>query len=514
MSDTFMSQTQRPTNEQIVAHTTQMLAEGTRTRPLSAYEKQVWGATLMGIARYIPFMSHIVSVLNPFVDLTANTTYVDASARMGIFPEFFYVASLEQRMMFVVHEAMHVANRHFSRGEALNLNAQDLNKCGDLEINTTIQRISLLAKEVETGLLPEHFNLPKGQTLEQYNAMFQNLENGNAINGTPDPSQAGEPRDFSSLGQDSSNNGQSRRNPSNTTPQVEDKPREMKTRAEQLQENLENNTLGVDSETPSVCGVDSEERQEEAEKAGVKKTSEASINDARENTRQALQDHLSAGRGSRDMDVFAASLLEQMSQTPVVPWRRLFRKVMSRTYADVCLGAHSTSYRRVNKRYSNQQTILPGWVAYTPKITVAVDTSGSMGNDDYMAVLFEVEQMLRGFNKSGRNVSVFSVDTKPSKPKFVKSVKQLNLKGGGGTDMTVAFDSVLQLPVKDRPDIVVLCTDGCFSWNKRFFDAVKSVGATTVILITKENAYKDAIGALDKNSLPGCTFIDVSASLK
>jgi predicted metal-dependent peptidase len=77
-------------------------------------------------------------------------------------------------------------------------------------------------------------------------------------------------------------------------------------------------------------------------------------------------------------------------------------------------------------------------------------------------VVAEVEGILRGVGVARRQVHVLSCDTDVHKVQRVSRAKQVQLFGGGGTNMGAGIDAALEL--KPRPSVVVVLTDGYTPW--------------------------------------------------
>ena len=94
------------------------------------------------------------------------------------------------------------------------------------------------------------------------------------------------------------------------------------------------------------------------------------------------------------------------------------------------------------------------------RVAIIADTSGSMGSD-YGKVLREIETIIKGF---GRNdaVPVFSVDAAVHTRQRVRNVAEVQLIGGGGTDMRLGIREAYTL--RPRPDVAVVLTDGYTPW--------------------------------------------------
>lgn len=99
---------------------------------------------------------------------------------------------------------------------------------------------------------------------------------------------------------------------------------------------------------------------------------------------------------------------------------------------------------------------------------------------------------MKGVLKSSRvsDVLFTCVDTEMKKVQPVRRVENLDLRGGGGTDMSVFFNYVLHVPKGQRPDLTILCTDG-YDDIQRDLDAARAVKRPVIILVTQPDSYKD-----------------------
>jgi predicted metal-dependent peptidase len=95
--------------------------------------------------------------------------------------------------------------------------------------------------------------------------------------------------------------------------------------------------------------------------------------------------------------------------------------------------------------------------APSPKIVVAIDTSGSMGGDDLVAALREVRGILQAMRCPLELVSCDAHVNAIGRVTRIEDVPAL-LKGGGGTN----FRPVFELLEKEhpQPEIVIYMTDG------------------------------------------------------
>jgi predicted metal-dependent peptidase len=102
-----------------------------------------------------------------------------------------------------------------------------------------------------------------------------------------------------------------------------------------------------------------------------------------------------------------------------------------------------------------------------PLVTVAivVDTSGSMGQAELEAGLAEVKGVIRAVGIGHRGVLVLACDASVGAVTRVRRVEDVQLVGGGGTDMRVGIDAAER--ATPRPDVIVVLTDGYTPWPDR-----------------------------------------------
>ena len=176
--------------------------------------------------------------------------------------------------------------------------------------------------------------------------------------------------------------------------------------------------------------------------------------------RQVAQDCLRHGREAGNVPAgllrWAGDLLE-----PAVDWRKALAAELRRAVADAA-GAVDYSYRRPSRRASVAgDVVLPAQRRPVPDIAVVCDTSGSMSDDLLAMALAEVEGLLRAVGLA-RQLRVLACDTAVGPVRRVSSARQVELVGGGGTDMGAGIAAASSL--RPRPAIAVVLTDGFTPW--------------------------------------------------
>ncbi len=99
-----------------------------------------------------------------------------------------------------------------------------------------------------------------------------------------------------------------------------------------------------------------------------------------------------------------------------------------------------------------------------PLVTVAVvvDTSGSMGQAEVDAALAEVRGVIRAAGIGSQQLLVLACDAAVGATSRVRRVEDVQLVGGGGTDMRVGIGAAEAS--RPQPDVVVVFTDGYTPW--------------------------------------------------
>jgi predicted metal-dependent peptidase len=168
-------------------------------------------------------------------------------------------------------------------------------------------------------------------------------------------------------------------------------------------------------------------------------------------------------RHAKEAGTVPAGLLRWAQETlaPKVNWRTLLAAELRRAVADTA-GAADYSYRRPSRRAAAAgSVVLPALRRPVPEVAVVCDTSGSMTEDLLAMALAEVEGLLRSLGVA-RQVRVLACDAAAAPAQRITSARQVELVGGGGTDMGTGVAAASAL--RPRPAITVVLTDGYTPW--------------------------------------------------
>lgn len=146
---------------------------------------------------------------------------------------------------------------------------------------------------------------------------------------------------------------------------------------------------------------------------------------------------------------------------PKIDWRRALNAELRKAVAET-VGAVDYTYRRPSRRAAAAgNVVLPALRRPVPEVAVVCDTSGSMSEDLLAASLAEVSGLLNALGLA-RRLRVLACDTAVGPAQRITSARQVELVGGGGTDMGAGIAAAAAL--RPRPAVIVVLTDGYTPW--------------------------------------------------
>lgn len=170
--------------------------------------------------------------------------------------------------------------------------------------------------------------------------------------------------------------------------------------------------------------------------------------------RRVLEHHRSRGTLPAGIVRWAEGVVN-----PVVPWQRVLRSLVRQGLRQV-LGRTRASYERPHRRQAAfGRVLMPGSYDVRPRVAVVIDTSGSVSERMLAQALAEVDALL---SRVGAEVWALAVDAAAAQAQKVRRARDIELVGGGGTDMRVGIEAALEL--RPKVDLVVVLTDGLTPW--------------------------------------------------
>jgi len=161
-----------------------------------------------------------------------------------------------------------------------------------------------------------------------------------------------------------------------------------------------------------------------------------------------------------------------------VNWRKELASAVRHAVADVA-GASDYSYRRPSRRQgqvSNGKVIFPALRRPVPSVAVVVDTSGSMDDTMLAQALAEISSILKGLGQR-EGVHVLACDAEVQACRRVFRPEQVQLAGGGGTDMGAGLEAATRL--RPVPQVCIVITDGYTPWPDTAPRGMKVIVALT-----------------------------------
>ncbi|RSS80022.1 VWA-like domain-containing protein [Streptomyces sp. WAC06614] len=150
---------------------------------------------------------------------------------------------------------------------------------------------------------------------------------------------------------------------------------------------------------------------------------------------------------------------------PPQPWRDLLGAAV-RSAASAAGAGEDYSYGRPSRRSAGLPgAVLPSLRRRPPRVSVIIDTSGSVSDAELGSALLEVAAISRSVGGRRDQVTVIPCDAAARLVHPLCRGEGIPLVGGGGTDLRTGFARALR--TRPGPDVVVVLTDGQTPWPDR-----------------------------------------------
>ncbi|KFG77376.1 hypothetical protein FM21_15435 [Streptomyces mutabilis] len=147
---------------------------------------------------------------------------------------------------------------------------------------------------------------------------------------------------------------------------------------------------------------------------------------------------------------------------PPQPWRELLGAAV-RSAVGAPGPGDNHSYRRPSRRSASVPgVLLPSLRRTPPRVCIVIDTSASVSDAELGGALLEVAAITRAVGGRRDLVTVISCDAAARTAVPVCRAENIELLGGGGTDLRSGFARALRS--QHRPDVIVAFTDGQTPW--------------------------------------------------
>ncbi|NEA67347.1 VWA-like domain-containing protein [Streptomyces sp. SID12488] len=147
---------------------------------------------------------------------------------------------------------------------------------------------------------------------------------------------------------------------------------------------------------------------------------------------------------------------------PPLPWRELLGAVVRSAASGSGVGEDYTHGRPARRSAALPGVVLPSLRRRPPRVSVVIDTSGSVSDAELGSALLEVAAISRAVGGRRDLVTVLPCDAAAHMVHTLCRAEGIPLMGGGGTDLRTGFAKALR--ATPRPDVVVVLTDGQTPW--------------------------------------------------
>ncbi|MFD4656016.1 VWA-like domain-containing protein [Kitasatospora sp. NPDC058444] len=147
---------------------------------------------------------------------------------------------------------------------------------------------------------------------------------------------------------------------------------------------------------------------------------------------------------------------------PPQPWRQLLGAAVRSAVSGPGAGEDYSYGRPARRSAGVPGVLLPSLRRRPPRVSVVIDTSGSVSDDELGSALVEVAAIGRAVGGRRDQVTVVPCDAAAPAVHQLCRAEGIPLIGGGGTDLRTGFRTALR--GHPRPDVVVVLTDGQTPW--------------------------------------------------
>lgn len=180
---------------------------------------------------------------------------------------------------------------------------------------------------------------------------------------------------------------------------------------------------------------------------------------------------------------------------PPQPWRQLLGAAMRSAVSGPGAGGDYSYGRPARRSVGLPGVVLPSLRRRPPRVSVVIDTSGSVSDRELGSALLEVAAIGQAAGGRHDQVTVLSCDAAAQAVGPLCRAAGIPLVGGGGTDLRTGFAAALR--TRPRPDVVVVLTDGQTPWP-----AVAPSCRTVVGLFRRPSRYNENRGEYRPDAPP------------
>jgi predicted metal-dependent peptidase len=392
-------------------------------------------ARLKAIAK-APYLATAIWAMHPIATPGIGTMGIDKFWRLYYDPEVVEEWDVDGTATVLIHEVWHLLRRHPERAEEMGIDYDDRgfetqykhkvwNLAADCELNDDIRQ------EGHTfpieGVFPETFDLPEDKIAEWY---FDKIFDENEMQNAKKALQKLIQKIKDAIGEDG------------------------------------NPMAGDDGSGAGGIAKDWEKGKDATDEDGepLPQTLEGEGELVRQQVAHDIKKNIGNAPGH-------AERWAEERLNPKVDWRRQLQGAIRGALMQAA-GRVDYSYTRPSRRQSAvPQVVLPVMRGPKPSVAMVIDTSGSMSQKDLARALGEAKGVVEATESK---VSVIACDARAYEIQDIYRAEDIDLTGGGGTDMNAGLDKAEE--IKPAPAIAIVFTDGYTPpWREKKPDKIDKV---------------------------------------
>lgn len=417
-------------------------------------DKKLRAARVKACRVEFPYFSRILHSLTFIEKDDCPTLSVDQYLRVYYNREFIESLTLDHTIGVIVHEALHPFLLHHERAKRIGADPHMWNIAADMEINDGHKLRTMLPDFAVFPWDNEYKILPEGMTAEWYlNKLLEdNDEDDGDEEGDEESVEEGEEENQmgGSPGAPTDEDGEGD-SEGDSEGEGEGKPGKGKP--------------GKGKPTAGNCGSGADGQKRDWEDPPPSDDSSPGVSKSELNRlrRQTAKDVMSSSKARGEVGAGILRAFADILEPPKLNWKQLLQKWLRESII-WCRGNQRYSYRSVSLKQAGapKGVVLPGRISPIPNIGILVDTSGSMSGAILDAAGSEIHGILKSTTRAP--ATVLSCDAEVNSMQKVRRISDIELGGGGGTDMRVGIKAVQSM--KNSPNILLVLTDGYTPWPK------------------------------------------------
>lgn len=414
-------------------------------------------AARLRLAKERPYLASAAWALQAVPKPGIGTMAVDMYWRLYYDPTVIDLWSVESIAAVLYHEICHLLRNHAERMKDFNPRLSNI--AADAEINDDLIHEGI--KFPIQPITPEAIGQPENLLAEEYYAALESKEQrsstSHALSGSPGKKETDKVPE-----NNKSNPANADERDSNGSDLRKEKHKEQKGSVNQKWDQGESPQPG--SGRCGSCATGQKAPWEDTPpgkgtSSGISQTEGELI---RREVANQIREH---ARGQGSVPGHLARWAEEKLH-PKVDWRKQLAAAIRYSAAD-STGATDYTYRRPSRRQGQVgkgDVIFPSMRCPVPSIAVVADTSDSISEEKLAQALAEISGILKSLGQK-EGIRVLAVDQTVQFCRQVFRPEQIQLAGGGGTDMRAGLEAAAKL--KPLPQLGIVITDGHTPWPER-----------------------------------------------